>query len=443
MKNHVLVFGLQAMALASSASAQSAVTLSNYAALGDSLTAGVVNGCVVETHQRYSYPALIARQAGLTAFAQPTITEPGIPAELQLVSLLPTTVIAPKSADQGRPNNLGLPRPYNNLGIPTATTPDYLSKTTDGGGPFDLVLRGLGTAVAQGALLRAGVYTIWLGNNDVLGAVVRGQATDGVTLTPTAAFRTAYGNIVAAIRSTGGQVVAATIPDVTALPYATTIPPYVVNPVTGAPVLVGGATVPLLGPTGPLPAGALVTLAASSLLAKGIGIPASAGGTGQALPGEVILDQAEVAVIQDRVRNLNQVIRDVAQAQSAVVLDLNGVFTDIATSGLNVGGVSVTTDFLIGGLFGYDGIHLTDLGYAIVANEWIEALRVAGYADLPLVSLLPFMNSTSASASTGSWTSLADGASSSSVAVRRAPVPFEFTAEAQAHLLRLFPTLER
>ena len=43
-----------------------------------------------------------------------------------------------------------------------------------------------------------------------------------------------------------------------------------------------------------------------------------------------------------------------------------------------MGGVAITAEFLTGGLFGYDGIHPTDLGYAILANEWIAALATAG-----------------------------------------------------------------
>ncbi|HVQ30854.1 MAG TPA: SGNH/GDSL hydrolase family protein [Vicinamibacteria bacterium] len=416
--------------LAGPAIAQQA-PLSNYVALGDSLTAGVVNGSVVETHQRNSYPALIARQAGLNLFQQPTVAEPGNPPELQLISLLPATIISPKAASAGAPNNLTLPRPYNNLGIPTANTPDYLSKVTDGGGPFDLVLRGLGTGVAQAVASKAAVYTVWLGNNDVLGAVVRGVAQDGVTLTPASAFRSSFGQIVTALATTGGKIVVATIPDVTTIPYVTTIPPVVVNPSTRQPVLVGGSPVALIGPSGPLATGTYVTLAASSLLAQGVGVPTSLGGTGAPLPGEVILDQAEVAIIQDRVRDNNQAIRDVAQANGATVIDLNAVLADIHENGRNVGGVAITTDFLTGGLFGYDGLHLTDLGYALLANEWIAAFSTAGVATLPAVNLAPFLGLTSVSAS---------GMSVSAKSVRQPA--FEFTPEAQDHLLALFPLVD-
>ena len=285
--------------------------------------------------------------------------------------------------------------------------------------------------MAQAVVSKAAVYTVWLGNNDVLGAVVRGVAQDGVTLTPAATFKTAYGQIVAALRSTGGKVIVATIPDVTSIPYATTIPSVVVNPSTRQPVLVGGNPVALLGPTGPLPTGTYVTLAASSLLAKGVGIPTSLGGTGTPLPGEVILDQAEVAIIQDRVRTNNQAIQEIAQAQGATVLDLNAIFADFTANGRNVGGVAITAEFLTGGLFGYDGLHLTDLGYAIVANEWIPALTASGVGPLPPVNLAPFL---------GVTTTAASGSSVSAHAVRQPA--FEFTPEAQEHLLALFPRVD-
>jgi lysophospholipase L1-like esterase len=431
MNRHSRFLTLALLALAAPGRAQQA-TLANYVALGDSLTAGVVNGSLVETHQRNSYPALIARQAGLNLFEQPTISEPGNPPELQLVTLLPATLITPKASTPGTPNNLALPRPYNNLGIPTANTPDYLTKATDGGGPYDLVLRGLGTAAAQAAALRSSVYTLWIGNNDVLPAVVRGTAVDGVTLTPATAFRDAYNQIVASLRAAGGRLVVATIPDVTAIPFATTIPPYVVNPSTRQPVLIGGSPVPLIGPSGPLTSGTLVTLAASSLLAQGVGIPTSLGGTGAPLPGEVILDQAEVAIIQDRVRSNNQAIRDIAQANGATVLDLNAVFAELVENGRVVGGVTITSEFLTGGFFGYDGLHGTDLGNALLANDWIAALNGAGIASLPLVDLAPFLG-LAASASAGE----------ASFAAARASAPaFEFTAEAYGQLLRLFPTLD-
>lgn len=386
MKAVAILAAAASFALPASLRAQASISV--YVSLGDSLAAGFSNGALVESHQRVSVPALIARQARLDGFEQPLVGEPGIPAELALVSLVPVPTIAPKAAEQGAPLNPSLPRPYNNLAVPSATVQDAL--VTQGGGYHDLVLRGLGSQVAQATALAPTFVTLWIGNNDVLGAVVRGRAVDGVTLTPVPAFKSAYEQVAASLKATGASVIAANLPDVTAVPFATTLRAVVTDPVTGQPVLAGGQPVPLVGSTGPLPTGSLVTLAASTYLAEGIGIPTEQGGTGLPLPDEVVLDPAETAAIRDRVNALNQVIRDVCQASGFSLLDVHALMEEISTRGREVGGVTLTSAFLTGGVFSYDGVHLTDLGYAVVANEWIALINANG-GHVPLVDLGPFL----------------------------------------------------
>ena len=48
--------------------------------------------------------------------------------------------------------------------------------------PASFILRGLGTQVQQAVALRPGLITVWIGNNDVLGAAVRGTAPDLVAI---------------------------------------------------------------------------------------------------------------------------------------------------------------------------------------------------------------------------------------------------------------------
>ena len=414
--------------------ADAQTNFTTYVSVGDSLAAGFESGSLVETHQNRSVPALIARQAGVQGFQQPLVSEPGIPPELTLVSLVPVPVIAPKAATAGAPKNLALARPYNNLAVPGATSVDALTRTTDAGGLHDLILRGLGTQVQQAVALRPTAITLWIGNNDVLGAALRGRAIDGVTLTPTATFRATYGQIVAALKTTGAFIVAANLPDVTTIPFVTTIRPYVVNPTTGAPVLIGGARVPLIGPSGSLPSTALVTLAASTLLGQGIGIPTALGGTGAPLPDEVVLDPSEIAIIQDHVAANNQAIREICGAANIPVLDVNGVLRELATTGRHIGGITLNGAFLVGGVFSYDGIHPNDVGYALVANEFIRVINASG-GSLPPVDLGAVLGVTGASA--GGVSASAQRPSSSE------RVAFEFSMDAYANLLEAFPRLDR
>jgi lysophospholipase L1-like esterase len=380
-----------ACVLGSGLPARAQADFSSYVSIGDSLAAGYSSGSLVETHQKNSVPALLARQAGVADFEQPTVSEPGIPAELMLVSLAPTPVILPKSTSTGLPTNLALPRPYNNLAVPGANASDALL-TVRGGNPFDdLILRRLGPQVAQAVAQHPTFVTLWIGNNDVLTAALTGRVIEGVTITPAADFRQSYAAIVVALKASGTTIVAANLPDVTTIPFVTTIPPVVVNPATGQPVIVGGQTVPLLGPQGPLPGNAFVTLAASSLLAQGIGIPVGLGGQGTPLPDNVILDAGEVQSIKERVIADNQAIADICSAAGVPVLDVNGVLADLAANGRDVGGIHLTTDFLTGGVFSYDGVHPTSLGYAIAADQLVQFINSTYGNSLPRVDIYPFL----------------------------------------------------
>lgn len=436
-----LTFAAALLALPALAGAQTAPNFGTYVAIGDSLAAGFVSGSLVETHQASSVPALIARAGGAADFQQPLISPPGIPPELTLVSLAPAPVLVRKPG-LGAPRNLGLGRPYNNMAIPGTTLIDAVQRLTDGGGLHDVILRGRGTQLAQALALRPTLVTVWIGNNDVLGAAVNGRAIDGVTLTPTAAFRAAYQSLITAVKATGATVFAANLPDVTTIPYVTTVPPVVVNPATSQPVVVNGQMVPLLGPAGPLPPNARVLLPATALMAQGIGIPAALGGKAtftpggacvncctNCLPDEVVLDPNELSIIKAHVDANNAAIEEICRAAGVPVVDINGLLQEVATRGRVVGGITLTGSFLTGGIFSYDGVHPTELGYAITANEWIRVINSNG-GKLAEVDLMPFLRVRSAAAAQAA----------EALSGRPAPV---FSLEAWESLREIFPPVQQ
>jgi hypothetical protein len=243
-------------------------SFTRYVSLGDSLTAGYWSAGLENKYQNNSYPMLIweAATGSRSGFEQPLVSPPGIPAVLQLNSLLPSISIG-QTPGQGQPLNLTLPRPYNNMAVPGATVHDLLNTKT--GGLHDLILRGQGfTQIQQGLSLQPTFVTLWIGNNDVLG-----YATSGGTgpLTPWEQFDAEFRGAAAAIAGVGAKMAFANIPDVTSIPFFTTVPRVVVNPATNQPVLINGNPVPLIGPNGPLVAGDLVLLPATAALAQGIG----------------------------------------------------------------------------------------------------------------------------------------------------------------------------
>jgi lysophospholipase L1-like esterase len=405
-------------------SSSSAPSFSAFYAIGDSLAAGYSSGSLVDAHQKNSVPSLIAQQAGV-AVQLPLISEPGIPPELSLVSLSGPegTVILPKASTPGFPENLTFAGPYNDLAVPGSTAFDALA-TVANTNPFTgIILRGFGSQLSQAASAHPTFALVWVGNNDVLGAVVSGEAIEGVTITPSAIFAQIYGQIISTLVATGATVVAANLPDVTTIPYVTTISPFIIDPTSGLPVRVNGEPVGLLGPTGPLTGADFVTLAAGPFLAQGTGIPVAFGGNGQPLPDNVILDPNKVAIIQAHVDADNLAIAQICAGAKVPLVDIHGILHTLATTGRDIGGIHLSAAFLSGGIFGLDGVHPTDLGYAIVANEWINVINANG-GSLPQVPLGPYL---------GVGTSSLGGKTLS----------FRFTQQDQQQLLQIFPKLNQ
>ncbi|HPR63808.1 MAG TPA: SGNH/GDSL hydrolase family protein [Thermoanaerobaculia bacterium] len=362
---------------------------SKVVAIGDSLTAGFMSGGLVETNQLNSYPALVARQLGISPFELPLISEPGLPALLELHGLLSETgqlsptieAITDDPTEWGVPLNLTLARPYDNLGVPGATLNNCLNTITDEGGMHDLILRGLGTQVQQALSLQPDLLLVWIGNNDALGAALMGTAIPGVTLTPKDVFAAQYADLMDTLTAgSSADIVAGNIPDVTTLPFVTTVPPYLVNPSTGEAVIgPDGSPMTFLGQNDGggifITPDTFVLLTALDYIKMGYGIPATLGGTGIPLPAEVVLTPAETATIQEYVADFNNSIQAVASSHGIPVYDFAALLELALHHGIEIAGMTFNTEFLTGGLFSYDGFHLTGLGYALAANAFIEAIN--------------------------------------------------------------------
>jgi lysophospholipase L1-like esterase len=355
-----------------------------YVALGDSLTAGFEAASLHVNAQNNSYPALIHRQAtgGASGFQQPFISEPGIPGKLVLRTITASgiPVITPEPAT-GQPINLGAPA-YQNLAVPGADVHDVLATNATAGGLHQIILRDKGTQL-QAALVQSPTFvTLWIGNNDVLGAATSGIVVEGVTLTPVAQFEADYRAITAAIAASGARMAIANIPDVTTIPFVTTVSRFVTLP--------NGVVFNLVGPEGPIGPNDFVLLSAAAAIQQGRGIPAQIGGAGP-LGNEHVLSAAEVATIRARIAAYNAIIRAEATARGAAFVDINAALVDFAARGRNVGGILLTPAFLTGGIFSYDGVHPTSIGYGLVANEFIESINAQFDAEIPPANLAALM----------------------------------------------------
>jgi len=407
-------FVVAALVAVPSFAQRGSANFTKFVALGDSYGAGVVSGSLNERHQVWSWPAVIARQVGLTTcqptnvaadscFAQPLVTFPGVGPELQLVNLTPT--IAP-AAGGGVPVMTTFGRPYNNLSIPGATVGALLSLTgaepPTAGEPTAVsmarfILRGQGTAVAQTIAQQPTFIALWIGGNDALSTLFSGTPN---TLTPAADFKTRYEALLSALvaGAPNAGMVVGNIPAVP-LPYMLLIQRVVVNPSTGQPVLgPDGNPIPLIaelgdGTVGPLPAGSFVLLHARDRLATGFGLPAVPPFTAFPNAGKPLLDAdvitpTEFAVIATRIGEYNAATNAAAAARNIPVANIQGLFNRVyAPGGARVGPITVTAAPVTGGFFGLDFFHLTDLGYLMFANEFIRTINAAYDTEIPVASI--------------------------------------------------------
>ncbi len=418
------------------------LVLSKYVALGNSLTAGFQSSGLAEDFQLHSYPYYIAKQIGYTDFQQPLIASPGLgstPGKTPLMFDPSTGLIFSEDLPVSDPRlllkNALLPRPYDNLGIPGADLNTMLRGTSsnDTGNPFyDIVLRnpnfGNTTQVQQAILLNPTLITLWIGNNDVLGAALSGG--DLSQITPVDEFQEDLGAILSELTNkTKAFIVMANIPYVTDIPFVNALDVIFHNsPLlgiqVGVPVVFGadlqpidfdpnqqGLFIPLLteeqGPVhvllpflsayketglGVPDSAALVNMglqpATASALVQGMRA-AGLNPSGIPIPGNLTLTNDELATIRSAVDDFNSVITTLSGGQIPV-LDANSMLGELNTNGIEgYSGQFVLLD-PANTAFSLDGVHPNNGGYALVANAFINIINAALNLDVPTLDVDQF-----------------------------------------------------
>jgi len=376
-----------------------------YVSIGNSLTAGYQSGALYKEGQLHSYPKYIADQANKLGaqldFQIPTIAEPGIGTRISITKLTSSGAEIAINAVISAPENLTLTRPYNNLGVPGAVLwipnsnglpisdmfqdVSFLTSSSRNNPLFAVVLRSelFGKNIIKQVRAQSPTFiTAWIGNNDVLGYATSG-GTSPSSPTPSAMFQQLYKMFIDSLVSTGAQIVTANIPDVTVLPYFTTVTPYVIS---------GGVKNYLWGQTKDgvrrLTDEDYVAFTAQTVLKTGIGFSQLL-----PLPNSLVLDKDEVTVAKNATIAFNQIISSVCSAaklkdgKSIPVVDINNFLYNIKKNGFTIAGETYTSDYIKGGLFSFDGVHPSSKGQALIANEFIKIINSRFNANIALVDL--------------------------------------------------------
>lgn len=233
---------------------------SKYIALGNSLTSGYRDNALYSSGQENSYPNILAglmKAAGGGEFKTPLMPNntggftnlPGFPGklELQIVngSLSPVPTAAGAALD-----NVTAGGPYQNMGVPGAKSyhlvadgygnPAGLTTVPVTANPyFYRFASNATTSVVKDAVAQSPTFfSLWIGNNDVLGYATSGgvgvdhnetnnvnPATYGSSdISNVAVVKGSIDGALTAMTANGAKGVIANIPSVTSIPYFTTVP---------------------------------------------------------------------------------------------------------------------------------------------------------------------------------------------------------------------------
>ncbi|NOR86927.1 MAG: G-D-S-L family lipolytic protein [Bacteroidales bacterium] len=436
---------------------------SKYIALGNSLTAGYADGALYHSSQEAAYVNILAQQlqeVGGSEFIQPTVnSEQGVlPGKLKLAAV--NGNLSPVPAEDGELEGFYPPisYPVNNLGVPGAKVGHLLAP---GYGNIENLAAGLAnpyyirfatepnTSVIEQALSQSPTFfSLWIGNNDVLGYASTGGVGD--IITPIADFTTYYHGLAQALASTGAKGVLANIPGITSAAYFNTVPPnalvissgladsmnfgmllleaqlngilamaglddysYGINFTAGANAfLIQDNDFPYkdllnaIADTTTNPATKLLlhrvqfrqmNIAAGELLilltpqdslAMGMGSFMETGGTllPFGIPDGYVLDHNEITQVNTAILAFNSIIKDVADQYDWAFVDVNSKFNEMQ-DGVVYDGISLDATYVTGGIFSLDGIHLTPRGNASVSNFFIDAINLKYNAKISHVNI--------------------------------------------------------
>ena len=456
---------------------------STYVALGNSLTAGYADSALYISGQEDSYPNIMAEQFGFVGggdFTQPLTSDNFGGLLLGGVQILGNRLVL--SADEnGNPFPApldGTPTtdvttsatgPFNNMGVPGAksfhlVTPGYGSVAGVANGTANPWFARFATSesttvLADAVSLNPTFFSLWIGNNDILGyATSGGSGVDqtgnldpstygGNDITDPNVFAAAYSAQVDALVAGGAKGVLLNIPDVTSIPYFTTVPPRsipldaatagavnaqfalyngalgqlvaggfispeeaairAINFVEGVnypimtdvdltdvtAILIGAGldpqTAALLGQLRQVKSDDLVVLTASSVLGTtpDPSNPLNILGVTLPLPNSLVLSSTEQARVATAGASYNAIIEGLAAANELGYGDMKSALADVAANGAFYNGGVLTSTYVTGGAFSLDGVHPSPRGYAFTANTIIDVINTTYNASIPKVDI--------------------------------------------------------
>lgn len=447
---------------------------SNYVSVGNSLTAGFSDSALFVDGQTASFPNMLATSfalagggqfnipfmadnlGGATLGGQPIFGNrlilsftSGSPAPVPVAGTGSTEI---SNILSGAFNNMGVPGAKSfHLGLPGygnvanvvagLANPYYVRFASSPNATI------LGDAVAQNPTF----FSLWIGNNDILSFATSGGAGvdqignldpstyGGNDITDPTVFAGVYTQLLQALTANGAGGVVANLPNVTSLPFFTTVP-FNAVPLDAATAALlnsnfaayngglqlaaggglisaaeaarrtisfqegqnamlitdedltnlGGLNLPNLRQT---TADDLVVFTAQTIIGTlaDPNNPTLINGVSVPLADQWVLTPEEQTAISTAQSAFNQTIAALAAQFDVALVDAAGFLDTVDTTGVTLAdGSTVTSTYATGGGFSLDGVHPSPRGYALIANLFTQAINTKYGSNLPVINPLDF-----------------------------------------------------
>lgn len=401
------------------------VDFSKYVSIGNSITSGYADGALYYDGQMVSYPNLLAeqfKQVGGGNFTQPLMPVSSVGAGLagstvvskrvlgyatdcKGVTSLSPVFYAPTGDAAGLTTNIAAQGPFNNMGVPGAKATHIPVQGYGLLNPFfkrmvDPSEVSTASILSKASAQNPTFFSMFIGNNDVLAYALAGGASDAIT--SSSAFDPSIDAIVNTMTANGAKGVIGNIPDITSLPYFTTIPynGLTLDATQAAQLSAAYAPLGITFQAGSNPflikdpgaTGGVRKIKSTEYILLSTpqdSIKCFGYGSQFPLSNKYVLTEAEVSGIQAAVAAYNSKLNAVASAKGLAYVDVNG-FMAKAKSGIVYNGVNTSSSFVSGGAFSLDGVHLTPRANAMLANEFIKAINSTYGATVPQVDVTKY-----------------------------------------------------
>ena len=398
-----------------------------FVSVGGSTTAGFADGALYAEGQENSIGNILATQFQLVgggSFLQPLLSSSsvGIGFTGKSKSILGyktdctgTTSLSPIpfSAFGGDIDALETniyASPFSNMGVPGMTATEMslpgFGNPANGAGNYSSFFARMASNPTTSSVLSDAMaanptfFSLYTGEQDILNYALNGGGS--ATLTPVngsagVGFDGSITTAVATLTSNGAKGVIGNVPDVTLYPFFNTIPYNGLKLDAATAQLLSNA----LGQQGmsfaegnnafviqdnSLPLGARQIKAGEYIL---LSIPLDSVkcnkmGSLVPIPEKYILTLEEVANIRAAINSYNAVISQVASTYGLALADVNTLLKSVKT-GVVFNGIALNANFVSGGTFSLDGIHLNPIGNAMVSNVFIKAINQTFGSTIPQV----------------------------------------------------------